>query len=92
MATTMPAKDPADDLDYGIDWTYELALVDDTIASSAWTVTSGITKGTDTHTTTGTTVWVSGGTAGQTYEATNTVTTAGGRTYERSLRIPVINL
>jgi hypothetical protein len=88
-------KDPSEDLDYGIDWDKNdwLSSVSDTISSSTWAVDSGITVGTDakapSNTTTTTTLWLSGGTAGNTYKAVNTIVTAGGRTGQRTLTIYV---
>lgn len=83
-------KDPSDVLDYTID--YSALLDGDTIASSVWSVDAGITIDSDTNTTTNATVWVSGGTSGNVYTFTNTITTAGGRTFERSARLTVKNL
>ena len=85
-AKIMPNKDPSAILDYTIDWTVWLGT--DTLATSSWTVASGITKGADTHTTVKSTVWLSGGTAGASYDAVCTVTTASGRTDQRTIRIP----
>jgi len=81
------AKDPDAVLDYAVDWSRWLA--GDEIATSEWTVPSGITKVSDSKTTTKTTVWLSGGTAGQFYTVTNRITTTGGRTEERSFTIRV---
>lgn len=85
---TAEAKDPAAVLDYAIDWSEWLGA--DTIATSTWTVPSGVTKGADSHTTTTATVWISGGRQGSSpYVITNRITTAAGRTDERSIEIPV---
>lgn len=73
--------------DYQIDWSAYIG--DDTISTSTWTVPAGITKVSDTNTTTTTTIWVSGGTGGNTYRLDNEIVTAAGRTYKRSLRIRV---
>jgi hypothetical protein len=82
----MPAHD-ADELeDYTVDWAAEIGT--DTIASSIWTVPSGLTKQTDSHTTTTATIWVTDGTIGENYVATNQITTGGGRTLEHSIVIP----
>ena len=83
-------KDPADALDYLIDWTAWLGT--DTISASTWTAPTGITKSAESNTTTRATVWVSGGTAGASYTLTNRIVTAGGRTAERSIRITVQDL
>ena len=75
-------KDPDAILDYAVDWSRWLA--GDEIFSSAWTVPVGLTKVTDALTPTKTTVWLSGGTAGQSYTVTNRITTSAGRTEDRS--------
>lgn len=80
-------KDPADILDYQLDWSSWLGA--DTISASTWTVPSGITQVTETETTTTATIWLSGGTAGQSYTLANKIVTAGGRTCERSIVIVV---
>ena len=83
-------KDPDASLDYGFDWSAWLGT--DTIATSTWTVDSGITKGATSNTTTTTTVWLSGGTVGTTYNAVNRIVTAGGRTNDHTLTVRVDNL
>jgi hypothetical protein len=50
-------KDPQAVLDYGFDWSKWLGT--DTISTSTWTVPVGITKDSDTHDTTTTTIWLS---------------------------------
>lgn len=83
----MFVKDPGARLDYGFDWT--LWLGTDTIATSAWEVPAGLVQESDSHSTTGAVVWISGGTAGTEYLIRNSITTAAGRTDERSLLIRV---
>lgn len=83
----MFAKDPEAVLDYAVDWSRWLA--GDEIVTSEWTVPSGLTKVSDSKTTTKATVWLSGGTVGQSYTVTNRITTTGGRTEERSFTIRV---
>lgn len=80
-------KDPNAVLDYSIDWTRWLA--GDQIAASEWIVPSGLTKMADSKTSTSATVWLSGGTASQSYIVTNRITTAAGRTEDRSFTIRV---
>ena len=82
-----PDKDPDEVLDYQIDWTDRLA--GDTIASSAWTVPSGLTKESDSNTTTTTTVWLSSGTLAEDYEVLNRITTTGGRTMDQTVKLRV---
>jgi hypothetical protein len=80
-------KDPDATLDYSIDWS--LYLVVDTISAVTWTVPTGITKVSDSHTTTVATAWLSGGTAGADYPVTCRVTTVGGRVDDRTILIRV---
>jgi hypothetical protein len=80
-------KDPDAVLDYSVDWTRWLA--GDQIATSTWTVPDGIEKTADTHAPDKTTIWLRGGTAGQSYSVTNRITTTGGRTDERSFVLRV---
>jgi len=85
---TFPAladKDPNSIIDYVIDWTDWLQ--GDTISTSAWTVPSGITKQSDTNTDSTTTIWLSSGTAGDTYVLSNRIVTVGARTEDRSFTI-----
>lgn len=81
-------KDPNAELDYIIDWSTWLGA--DTIASDSWIVDDGITKESDSNTTTTATVWLSGGTLGRTYDVTNRIVTAGGRTADQTLRIQIV--
>ncbi|RVG88683.1 hypothetical protein [Sinorhizobium meliloti] len=89
MALTWPSpKDPNEVKDYGLDWS--ALLDDDTITTSAWSVDdSGLTIGTTSNTTTATTVWVSSGSAGVTYNLLNRIVTAGGRTYDQTVKLKV---
>ena len=80
-------KDPNAVLDYSIDWTRWLA--GDQIATSEWIVPAGLTKLADSKTVSSARVWLSGGTAGQSYTVTNRITTVGGRTEDRSFIIRV---
>lgn len=81
-------KDPNATLDYVINWTSWLA--GDTIASSAHTVPTGLTLVSESETTTHTTVWVSGGTAGQKYEIICRITTAAGRIEDRTIELKIV--
>ncbi len=84
-------KDPSAVLDYCIDWSSWLNAIGDTIATSTWTVTSGLTVDSSTNTTTAATIWVSGGSIGKKYVATCRIVTAGARTDDRSILIEVRN-
>jgi hypothetical protein len=82
-------KDPGAVLDYSIEWSKWLA--GDQIQTSTWTVSDpgGIEAANDSNTATRTTVWLSGGVAGQSCKVTNCITTSGGRTDEWSVTIQV---
>jgi hypothetical protein len=83
-------KDPNARLDFAVSWTDWLGT--DTISTSTWTADAGITiESTPAPSLDGakTVVWLSGGTAGQSYQVTNRITTAAGRTDDRSLWIRV---
>lgn len=78
-------KDPDEILDFGIDW--ETALGEDTIVASTWDVPSGLMKESDTFDDTSTTIVLSGGVLGTSYNLTNYVTTAGGNYRERTVKL-----
>ena len=90
MLLKWPPKDPDEVLDYGIDWTARLA--GDTIISSGWIIIPDeVTKDSDIYTETSTTIWVSGGTLGASPSVTNRIVTAGGRTMDQSVILPIRN-
>ncbi len=74
-------------LDYKIKWTKWLGT--DTIATSTWDADSGITVDSDTNDITSATVWLSGGTTGETYCVKNTITTSGGRTEKKAFHVVI---
>jgi len=80
-------KDPQAVLDFQIDWS--LWLAGDTIATSTWGASFGLTIDSNSHTTTTATVWVSGGRVGGNYKVTNHIVTAAGREDDRVLTITV---
>ena len=82
-------KDPQATLDYSVEWSQWLD--GDTISTSSWTVTTGLNNTSESTTTTKATVWLSGGSIGGVYSAVNTITTATGRTDERTITICVVN-
>lgn len=82
--------DPQAKLDYSIDWGSLGWLVGgDTLATATWTVPAGITKVSETNTTTTATVWLSGGTVDTDYDVVCHVVTGAGREDDRTLRIQV---
>lgn len=87
------SKDPQEKLDYSLTWAKELSRLDDTIFDSQWRIEDG--DGALTTTGDGisghiTYIWLVGGTAGVTYKLINTITTDDGRTYERTVLLPVV--
>lgn len=80
-------KDPSAVLDYVFDWLAWLA--GDTIASSSWSVPTGLTLVRTEVTPSQAIAWISGGVVGTTYAVTNTITTAGGRTDTRTITLAV---
>ena len=81
-------KDPDAKLDYQWDWSDWLDSGDE-IASAVFTVPSGLTNVSNSKTTTTATIWLSGGTAGETYEIACEITTAQTRIDERTVCIRV---
>lgn len=82
-------KDPDAVLDYVIDWGDEWLETGDEIKTSTWTVPAGITKDSTSNTPTTTTIWLSGGTDGETYDLVNHIITDDGREDDRTITIKV---
>lgn len=83
-------KSATEVVSYTIDWDALDFLGSDTIASSSWTATTGLTIDSDSNTTTTATAVVSGGTAQTAYTLTNQITlTTSGDTRERSIVVYV---
>ena len=72
---------------FSINWSDALGSA--TISTSSWAVEAGITKDSDTKTTTVATIVLSSGTAGTTYTCTNTITTSTSETWVDTLYIIV---
>ena len=87
MTLATYTKDPQAVLDYTIDWAKWLAA-GETISTSSWDV-SGVTKDSDSKTDTTATVWLSGGTAGETATAINHIVTSAGRADDRTIALTV---
>lgn len=86
-------KDPAEKLDYQLDWDAEYMRGADTISASTWTSTpTGLT-----HVATSVTasikanIRISGGLVGTTYTVTNHVVLASGQEAERSFYLKVVD-
>jgi len=78
-------KDPHSTEDYSFGWS--AYLNDDTILTSTFLLPDGLTKISESNTTTGAAIMVSGGSLGRTYRITHRITTAAGRQFDRTIRI-----
>ena len=89
-----PDKDPADVLDYAVQWAEQLALVTpaDTIGGVTWVVPAGLVLGSQFVVGSLATCWLSGGVAGTDYTVGCRIVTTGGRTLERSVKLHVKEL
>ena len=83
-------KDPADVLEYSFDWSIWLGATD-LIASYTATPSPGITVNSEPFSTTATTAWLSGGTAGIPYEIKHKIVTRQGRVKNLTMTIRVTN-
>ena len=81
-------KDPDAVLDWKFDW-YNWLTNGETISTSTFIVTPGLTVNSTSNTGSAATVWLSGGRTGQAYLVTNRITTSAGRTDDRSITIRV---
>lgn len=92
VATSFPVriKDPDAVLDYPFDWSEWLAP-GETIVTSDFTVSAGISVDSSSFTLSSATVWLSGGSPGTPYLVTNRITTSGSRTDDRSITVKVQN-
>ena len=86
MAALDQKKDPDAVLDWVWDWN-EWLDEGETISTSTFIASVGITMDSTSNTTKTATVWLSGGTAGQVYQVTNRIVTSAGRTDDRSITI-----
>lgn len=88
--------DPQSTLDYTIEWSALLTSVspEDAISNSVWRVEGddAMTLGSTGISGSKTSAFVSGGTVGLIAKLINTVTTSGGRTYERTIHLTVKQL
>jgi len=82
-------KDPEAIENFTVDWTQ--ALNGDTIASSTWSVPTGITQAAASNTTTQATIKLSGGVLGASYAVVNRITTTtSGETLDETLNIYIV--
>ena len=85
-----PNKDPDEYLDYTLDWSLRVPSTDQIIASTWSTPTSGgLTVASTSYATFTTTVWLSTGTIGITYQLTNRITTVFGRIMDQTCKVKV---
>lgn len=82
-------RDPRSRLPVSVDWSAWLTQEATTIASSVWSIETGMVVDTPSATTTVASIYVSGGAAGSTYVLRNTITTASGLIDSRSIRVIV---
>lgn len=82
-------KDPDSVLPFAVDWSDWLTGEADTAASATWIVPTGLTQASTSLSGGKATIWLSGGTNGSDYSVTCRLTTTGGRTDDRTLRITV---
>lgn len=83
-------KDPDSTVDYPFNWVP--VLDGDTISTSTFLLPDGLTSVSTGNTTSSATIFVSGGSAGRIYRITNRITTAGGRTFDKTIRVKVSEL
>lgn len=86
-------KDPASVLDFFFDWSDWLGSWDN-ITGSTWAVVGSdalLVAGSATYAGSLTVAWLSAGTEGVSYDLSNTITTAQGRTEKRTARIIVVS-
>ncbi len=81
------SKDPNSTVDFPFNWKAELN--GDTIFTSTFLLPDGLTQVSTSNTTTTATIFVSGGSEGNTYRITNRIVTIGGRTYDKTAYVVV---
>lgn len=81
------SKEPTDVITVEIDWSDWLGIR--TITTSTWTVPSGITKVTDTHSTSATFITLSGGTWANQYEISNHIVASDASEQTRSITVRI---
>ena len=83
-------KDPNAVLDYTVDWTDWLAPVADVVVSVDWVPSAGVTVVSSSNTSTTATAFVSGGVPDADEFVTCRITTAGGRTDDRTINFSML--
>jgi hypothetical protein len=85
-------KDPDDTDAFQVEW--EDRLTSETLVTSTWTIDPAagdnpLVEESTSNTTSRTTIWLSGGDDGETYELTNRITTTAGRQLDQTVRLKV---
>lgn len=80
-------KEPQEVKTFTIDWSDWLGAL--TISTSTWSIPSGITNDADSNTANTTLITLSGGTWGETYELSNTITASNGEVETRWLIVRI---
>lgn len=87
-------KGPNETLDYPFDWLPGLPPAplapSETVSSASFTVDTGVTIIAQSYTTTNATVWLAGGTLGETYNVVCAVITNQGRTLDQTMLLKII--
>jgi hypothetical protein len=81
--------DPNDRADYVINWTLDTG---DIISASAWSIvdpSTGLSITTTTFTDSTTSVWLTGGAAGDSAKLLNHITTAAGRQFDQTVTLKI---
>ena len=81
------SKKAGEKLDFVINWANRLGT--DTISNSTWSVPSGVNSTSNSSSNNTTTIWISGGTAGNEYSILNTITSAAGRIMQQAIRLKI---
>ena len=90
MTTKWPKKDPNEKLDFSLDWRVENRIpVGDVIVASLWIAPPGVSVVSESFSDTVTTIWLTGGTIGETYDFLNRVTTEAGRILDKTVRLKI---
>lgn len=89
MSFTIFEKSPTSTLDYTLDWSQYLQD-GQTITASSWSADSGVTVENDIKTSNSTTVFVSGGSTGDQYFVSNTITTNDDLVVTRSFILKIV--
>ena len=89
MSIGIRTQDPQDTRIWAFNWANFLTARSTTISSSTWSVPAGLTKVSESNTTTTATVKISGGSHESDYLITNTAVLANGETVEFSFTLAV---